>query len=160
MSLSSRVHSFVESLPDDAALRTWMQGGLMPHLLPHPALLPVWLLLSPVWAGYRIYRYAVHGDVGDELVLSSASPHDLAEAGHAQPAATAGVAAADAPPPLPLPSSSSDVPVNAGGGDTALLAVGLVDVVDNCAEAAPAVVEALLPLPAAPNGDHVDVQLD
>jgi hypothetical protein len=158
MSLSSRVHSFVESLPDDAALRTWMQGGLMPHLLPHPALLPVWLLLSPVWAGYRIYRYAVHGDVGDELVLSSASAHDLEEAGHAQPAA-AGAAAAAAPPPLPLPSSSSDVPVNAG--DTALLAVGLVDVV-NCAEAAPAVVEALLPLPAAPNSgsSHVDVQLD
>lgn len=74
--LSNTVQSFVASLPDDAGLREWLRGGMMPHLLPHPALLPVWLLLSPVWAGYRLYRFAVHGDVGDELSLSSASVVD------------------------------------------------------------------------------------
>jgi hypothetical protein len=125
--ISNTVQTFVASLPDDAALREWLRGGMMPHLLPHPALLPVWLLLSPVWAGYRLYRFAVHGDVGEDLSLSSASvPDERLESGVvpvaapvaapvASPIVAAEIDAVDTPRIVPLlpvsePIASSSLP--------------------------------------------------
>lgn len=111
----------------------------MPHLLPHPALLPVWLLLSPVWAGYRLYRFAVHGDVGEDLSLSSASVLD-------DRLETGVVVASPPPPPVASPTVVEI--------DTPRI-VPLLPVADPIASSS-------LPDKAAndDDDDHVDIQLD